>query len=286
MSEVILGTVQFGLPYGVNNLAGKPNHGQIYKMLDFAAKTNISILDTADAYGNASEIIGKYNKQNPGLFEINTKFIIKDLPIHLQLEQSMNILHTDQIRTYFFHNFHDFISSPQQIETLSILKRKGMIRQIGVSVYDNNEFEIAISNTEIDLIQFPFNLLDNVCQRGILMKKAKENHKELQIRSIFLQGLFLMELSKIPINLHPLKPYLLEIRNISKKIGLHVEILALQYANSQDYIDNIIIGVDNLTQLKRNIRIINDIPISEEITKEVNKINVKETTLLSPKNWN
>jgi aryl-alcohol dehydrogenase-like predicted oxidoreductase len=63
MSKLILGTVQFGLEYGVNNQKGIPSSNEIKKILDFAFKRKINILDTAEAYGNSQERIGEYIKK-------------------------------------------------------------------------------------------------------------------------------------------------------------------------------------------------------------------------------
>ena len=81
-NKIILGTAQFGLNYGINNSRGKPSESQVFEMLEYAQQHKVSMLDTADAYGNATSLLGTYNKLNPGKFLINTKFIYK-LILHL-----------------------------------------------------------------------------------------------------------------------------------------------------------------------------------------------------------
>lgn len=283
--KLILGTVQFGLDYGINNSIGKPNIGEIHKILDFAISSGIEILDTADAYGNASEIIGSYFNEKGSVFKVNTKFKGGDKSLVEQLQGSLSVLNLAQVDTYFFHSFEDFKSNKAYLTELVLLKESGLIRNIGLSVYDNLEFEKAIITKEIDVIQFPFNLLDNFHQRGQLIKLAKFKGKQLQIRSAFLQGLFFKNLDGLSSTLSPLRPYLIEIKKIAKELGVEMEHLALSYALQQPEIDYVIIGVDNLEQLQRNIKLIK-IPISNEIIETINKINVKETKLLYPKNWN
>src|SRR5687768_14232655 len=73
LDKIILGTVQLGLDYGINNSTGKPDSKEAFKILELAYKNGICTLDTANAYGNAEEIIGDYHKTNPK-FKVNTKF--------------------------------------------------------------------------------------------------------------------------------------------------------------------------------------------------------------------
>ena len=144
-SRIILGTVQFGLDYGINNHFGKPDTRQVFHILEIASNSGIKILDTADAYGNASELLGEFNKYQPDLFEINTKFKANQVTISSQVAKSHERLNISSINTYFFHSFDDFINYPNLFKELRILKNNGYIKKIGVSVYGNDEFEIAIN---------------------------------------------------------------------------------------------------------------------------------------------
>lgn len=284
-NRIILGTVQFGLEYGINNNNGKPALWQVFRMLEMAAESGIEILDTADAYGNASEILGEFNKLHSGYFKINTKFKAEQEPVDLQVARSLERLNVSSINTYFFHSFGDFMNNRGLLTELGLLKEKGSIQKTGVSVYGNDEFEMVVNTPGVDVIQFPFNLLDNHFQRGRLMKLAKEKGKELQVRSVFLQGLFFKSIGNIPSKLFLLKPYLQKIYEISNEYSLSTEQLALLYALHQPEIEHVIIGVDNLNQLKRNIDITNQ-HLESNIIEEINKIAVQETELLYPKNWN
>lgn len=284
-SKIILGTVQFGLDYGINNRLGQPNAKQVFAMLELAAEGGIEILDTADAYGNASEILGDFNKRKPNAFKINTKFKAGQEPIDKQLRKSLDLLSVNSINTYFFHSFLDFVEFPKLIAELSRLKQNGLIKKTGISVYGNDEFEAAINAQDVDVIQFPFNLLDNRFQRGGLMQLAKEKGKELQVRSVFLQGLFFMNSKDIPQKLIPLKPHLEKIKTLARENNLEMEGLALIYALSQPEIDHVIIGVDNPEQLHKNLKAAEH-RLDASIIKMIDEIAVQETGLLYPKNWN
>jgi len=283
--KIILGTVQFGLDYGINNKSGQPPVSDVYKMLDFAKQNGIKTIDTADAYGTASKIIGDYVKLNPKAFLINTKFKKSDIQIKKQLDNSLKNLNIEKVNTYFFHSFNDFLLYPELIEELKKLKNIGLINNIGISVYGNDELKKAIDCKAIDTIQLPFNLLDNYCQRGKLLEQAKSKGKEIQARSVFLQGLFFIPINELPPKLLALKKYLHYLHEISSINHVSLEKLSLQYAIQQPFIDHVIIGVDNIKQLEENINTANE-KLMNEAVKAIDNINVTETELLYPKNWN
>lgn len=283
-NKIILGTVQFGIDYGINNVSGIPPIETIKKILDFAHSNNILTLDTADAYGSATHTLGLYLRETDNIFKINTKFKKADTSLKRQLDETLSILPIENINTYFFHNFEDFKIGHDLLQELIELKNCNLINKIGLSVYDNNEFREAISCPDIDVIQFPFNLLDNYNHRGKLIKQAKENGKELQVRSVFLQGLFFKNITSVPHSLQALIPYLKRIKNITENNNISIEELALGYALRQREIDNLIIGVDNLEQIKRNVEMAEK-TINSDIVKQIDDIKVIETELLYPKNW-
>lgn len=283
--KIVLGTVQLGIDYGINNKAGKPSKQLAYTILETAWEKGISILDTADAYGDAQTLIGEYHKLNNTVFEVNSKFKGNAINISSQLERTLNELRIDSLNCYFYHDFNDFVNKPDLIQELIALKEKGKFKQIGLSVYENSELELAISNPHIDFIQLPFNLFDNINERGILLQEAKKQQKIIQVRSIYLQGLFFKEPQALPIKLAPLSPYLDQIHEIAKTYRLTIEELAIAYVMLQKQIDEIIIGVDNPDQLKVNLEMFGK-EFDPLLRNEIEKITVEEKELLYPKNWN
>ena len=283
--KLILGTVQFGLDYGINNSLGKPDKEKVFEMLEYAEEEGIKILDTADAYGNATQLLGEFNKKKPEIFLYNTKFKAGKQSLHAQLANSRRLLNTLSINTYFYHSFDDYTQYPNLKEELSVLKSEGSIKYVGISIYDNEEFRKAINDPLIDVIQLPFNVFDNKHQRAALMSLAKQHGKQLQLRSVFLQGLFFKQAEELTGKLKSLRPYLITLKNIAENYQLDIEHIALLYALQQEEIDYVIIGVDNLNQLKNNLSVCRN-KLSPDIINEINQIKVKETELLYPKNWN
>ena len=281
----ILGTVQFGMNYGINNVVGKPSKDSTFEMLQFAFDQGIRELDSAEGYGDAHTLIGEYIRTTNQKFNINTKFRLNEsTSIRVQLENSLKQLNIDFVKVYFYHRVADLIKHPKSIDKLYSFKEEKLIRKTGVSIYSNEEFEFCINNDGIDVIQIPFNLLDNFSKRGSLISEAKENGKELQVRSVFLQGLFFKNPDTFPPVLKPLSKYIFQLTELALRHNTSLHDLALGYVWNKSGLDQIIIGVDSKEQLKQNLDT-TEISFSEQLTKEIDRIVVIEESLLSPINW-
>lgn len=288
ISKLILGTVQFGLDYGINNAEGKPKTAEVHKIFEFAQKAGIQVLDTADAYGNAVDLIGNYHLNSLELFNVITKFKTSANSDTLNLEalvnQSLERLNIPQIFAYLYHSFDDYKKYYWTFQKLIDLKKEGKIKYIGVSIYTNEQFETTLNDENVDIIQLPYNLLDNDNQRGALIKKAKQNGKIIHVRSVFLQGLFFKDLNKLPEKLLPLKDDLEKIKTIANDYKISLADLALNYAVNNPLIDGVLVGVDNIQQLQTNLTAL-ETTLNDEVIKEINQIFVKNNALLNPSNW-
>lgn len=288
-NKIILGTVQFGLDYGINNSSGKPDSATIKSILDLAFENNIRLLDTAEAYGNSQELIGEYHKTSTNRFDIITKFSAKrtNLSTNLieRISQNLSTLQVNSLYGYMFHSFADFEYYYLNFKDQLIqLKNSGVIKRIGVSIYTNPEFEKLLNYPDVDLVQLPFNLLDNNSKRLALITKANENGIEVHTRSVFLQGLFFRSLDTFPEKLSPLSSYLKEIQKISSNANIQVKELALNYALQQSKIDGVLIGIETVGQLQDNLKSIQT-KLPEKVVERIDQLHVIETDLLNPSNW-
>ena len=287
-SKLILGTVQFGLHYGVNNTTGKPSKENIKSILDSAYNSGIQLLDTAEAYGDSQNTIGEYHNNSTNKFNVITKFSSNtegfSLNIIERVYNNLKILDVDKLYCYMFHSFDDFNKYFEKYrKDLLTLKRDGIINNIGVSLYSNDELESVLKFNEITLVQLPFNLLDNNNKRGNIIKKAKAKGIEIHTRSAFLQGLFFKNTSEFTVKIKPLEPYLNLLNDLCDE-DYKMNDLALNYVCNQKNIDKVLIGVDNVHQLESNI-LSEKKNIKKELTNNIEVIDVKETKLLNPSNW-
>lgn len=288
IDKVVLGTVQLGMSYGINNTEGKPNEQDSLNILREAFAGGIRTLDTARAYGSALQVIGNYHKTSHETFKIINKFHANSTQLSRDVQVELDELQIRQFEAYLFHAFNDFRNAtPHLMADLTDLKSRSLVSKIGVSVYDNEQFKLAIESDAIDLIQFPYNLFDNASKRGEMIREAKSKGKELHVRSVFLQGLFFMEETRLSEKMKVLGPYLNSIKLMAQKENIGMPELALSYVLNTEGIDKVLIGVDSLDQLRSNLSVIAKVTtLSKALKTSIDAIDVKETDLLSPVNWN
>lgn len=288
--KLILGTVQFGMSYGINNPKGQPQPNEVFDILDLARKEGIDTLDTAEDYGNSQEIIGQYNVKEPS--ETNLKIISKlshrvyeEEGLITNLSKTLSVLQVSSLEGYLFHSFDNFVRYPALMDVLVRQKEQGKIRKIGVSIYgEDGEEELILANPHIDLVQLPFNLLNNNNHRRPTLERLKAAGKEIHSRSVFLQGAFFMNKEQLPAKVQGLFPYITKVRQIADNAGISIEQLALQYACRQPLLDKVLIGVDSPEHLQKSVSSLTT-EVPDELFREVDAIFVKEAQLLYPKNW-
>ena len=288
-SKLILGTVQFGLNYGINNTIGKMSEKKIFELLEAAYDLGIKTLDTAEGYGNAHSIISNFHRQSKKRFSIITKYSSSnfDYPIDLveRIQFHCSNFNVNYLEGYMFHSYNDFkmnINNDQNV--LDNIKNSGLVKKIGVSVYSNDEIEDLLNFKNINLIQLPFNLFDNEYQRKEILEKARKRNIEIHSRSVFLQGLFFKDVNTLANCFFPLKNNLSELSLILNNNNISIETLALNYPLNKTYVDKVIIGVDSLEQLKNNIKATEN-DFDKSIYEKIDCIQIKNTKLLNPSNW-
>jgi len=288
MNKLILGTVQMGLDYGINNSSGKISLENSCTILSKAFELGIDTLDTAEAYGNAHQIIGNFHLFNPEIkFKVITK-VPHDV-VALEIEQKIKTyikdLNVDYLEVLMFHSFDSYEKNRSIIAVLKNLKNHGIINHIGVSVYTNNQIEALLSDDNVTVVQMPFNMLDNESIRGDLMHKMKAKGKVIHTRSAFLQGLFFKEQFENNSITQKLSNELIAIKNISKEENTSISNLALCYCLNQKNIDQVLIGVDSVDQLVANLKAV-DYKMNHETLIKINALKVDNTDLLNPSLWN
>lgn len=276
MSKIVLGTVQFGLQYGVNS-AGRPNEETVRNILFEAAKGGICTLDTSSAYGNSEEILGRCINQGEN-FKIVSKYPKGVIPVDEMFNRSLKCLKVEKLYGYLLHHFEVYKNNPKVWDEFLELKESGKVQKIGFSLYSPDELELILNRkSPFDLIQVPFNIFDKKFLPYV--KELHEKGVEIHVRSTFLQGLFFKDRNALPEKLQPLKKYLLQLDEYSYKTGLSISEIALNYNLQNPYIDGVLIGVDNVEQLKTNLASVKDTPVNIEI-------DIKEQDLINPVNWN
>ena len=276
-----------GSDYGINNITGKIQLSKSLEILEFAFLNGIKHIDCAESYGNIHEILGVFKKGNPKVeFNIHTKLSSIDSKTSAinKVKKFLTAIRANQIHSLMFHSYSLYKKNRNHLNDYLKMKEDGLINNIGVSVYLNEEIKKLIYDDNIDLIQIPFNMLDNSKEKLDLIKEAKLNGKIIQARSIFLQGLFFKNPEEENIIVKKLYNELSEIKKISKQNKVPLDEMALNYVLCFDCIDYVVIGVDNLKHLKKNIMALGK-SLDENIFNEINSINTENKFFLNPSNW-
>lgn len=283
MNKLCIGTVQFGLNYGINNQFGIPDQPAINQILSFAYDKNISYLDTANVYGDSQIKIGKQHHER---FNIISKFPNVNTVQEFQFEfqKTLSQLRTESIYAYLAHDAENLIAKPKLWNNLQDLKEKSKIKKIGFSLYNPEQLITLLSlNLVPDLVQLPYSLLDKKFEP--YFEQLKSLGVEIHVRSVFLQGLYFMNPFNLPEKLKGLKQELLQLYSICKEFKIDMSFLALNYILSNKNIDKVVIGIDNISQLEKIYGLIITFKINSNLIDVVNKITVNQKELLNPANW-
>lgn len=283
LNKLVLGTVQFGLDYGVNNPLGMVSESEVSNILSLASSRSISIIDTSSAYGSSEAVLGKAIAETKTDFKIISKYPKSDISVQESFEQSLINLRQDRLYGYLVHHFDFYLSNPNLWSDMKSLRDKGFVEKIGFSLYSIDQLEYLIdNNVDFDIVQFPYNVFDR--QFEPYFSLLKERKIEIHVRSVFLQGLFFKDLGALPKKLITLVPYLQSLRSYCSLKDITVEEFALNFVLNNDSIDGVLIGVDNSTQLHINIECAQKC-ISREDIDFINSILIENKELLNPVNW-
>ncbi len=296
MAQLCLGTVQFGMKYGINNTLGQPAEEKVFEMLDTAIEGGIRVIDTARAYGTAEILLGRYfeNRKDIDSLQIISKLrpnIIDDHAadcysiVRKEFEDSLKRLRLQSLDGYLLHT-PQYIYNSEIVKSLQRLKAERLVNHIGVSIYDLQEGYAALETEGLDYVQLPYSILD---QRGVqegFIPKAKEKGMTIFTRSAFLQGLFMMENEHIPAPLKHVAPYLITFENLLKKYNIDKTAALLKFVCQEKNIDYLVFGVDTNEQLLQNMHICKKQKIPDAFMEEVKHTFVNiEKSIIFPSLW-
>ena len=286
-SRLALGSVNFGLDYGVANSAGKLSQLELEKILFASEEAGIKVIDTAQAYGDSEAQIGALCCD--GRFKMVTKIGV-DLPkgcvknsVSNLVEQSCKRLNQSSLYAVLLHRPEVLLGDEGGIivRELLTLKEKGLISKIGISIYSPEILEDLSKLLDLDIVQVPFNVFDQQIYTTGWSNKLKNKGTEIHTRSVFLQGLLLMDHSILPTFFKSNWPELFHSwYEFLKMTGSDAVRVALQFALKQDWIDNIVVGVDSAAQLRSLLEI-----ERSEISLELPDLRSEDTNLINPSNW-
>ena len=254
--DLILGSAQFGMPYGIANNFEQVKTPEIEKIIKFSVKNNIKYIDTAISYGNVEAILSTIDLKNFN--------IINKIPTYeknygnirnwakLTVNNSLEKMKLKKFDSLLIHNIENIDNKnfKKLILTFEEMKKNKIINKLGISVYNNDQLKKIFNIYNIDIVQLPYSIFNRSFEKNGWLEKLKKNKIEIHGRSIFLQGLLLVKAKNLP------RKFLVWEKLWSKyNIWLDDHKLSaleacIEFIKNSKYIDKVVVGVNSLNQLK------------------------------------
>jgi aryl-alcohol dehydrogenase-like predicted oxidoreductase len=288
LSKVIVGTAQFGLPYGVANSAGVLSHEESCGIMQMASESGVVRLDTAQAYGTSERVIGSFNEAR---FEVATK--IGPFPdvqaswanwLSDRVRSSKANVAPHELSTLLFHDTTQFSNESRDKALLALRVACNEFPELvfGASIYDPIEWEQLKDVSELNVFQVPFNVFDRRFETSGAIKEMFQMGKVVHVRSAFLQGLLLMD----PDNLNP---YFSRWAQLLKKWQSHciknnqsIIGAAAGFALRTPFVNGVIFGFDSRSQLEELIAELRSSSLEEFDYPDFGEL---PGDLLDPRRW-
>ena len=287
INKISIGTAQFGSAYGIANKVGEVSEDQVLEILDEARLRGICKLDTAPTYGNSETKLGKCGVKD---FSITTKLSninsdVKDVRgyVHREIGKSLRRLRVNYLDVVLFHNELNLKTQNGYLayRALDDLKTEGVIKKIGVSTYFSRSLESILREYEFQTIQLPYNVVDRRFES--FNSRFSLQNFDIQARSLFLQGLLLIEGDEAEKNCRAWIAKKEIWRNFLNKSKLTAYEAALFFGLSNRLVDTFVIGLDGLAQLQNLCKVLESFNFNIKYLYE--ELESNDESILNPFAW-
>ena len=280
-SKLSIGTVQFGLDYGVTNQGGQVTIDEARGILNFAKQNNIITLDTAPLYGNSEKVLGEIGVDDYQIITKTTFLKDNENEVVNNFYKSLENLHRAQVEGLLIHNINDIENKQFEalFEKLNALKERGLVKKIGFSTYTPEQVVFLLANFDFDLIQVPFNVFDTRLIDNGLLQALKDKGVEIHIRSVFLQGL-LLDFDSLGGYFSSWENKFDDYQKMVKDSGFSLLEYALNFVLHVEEIDKILVGVNNNKQLIEIVK-----ASQKKVDDPLLPFSINDINLLNPSFW-
>jgi aryl-alcohol dehydrogenase-like predicted oxidoreductase len=283
--RLVLGTVQFGMPYGISNRTGQVSLAGVRSILDGARAAHIDTLDTAVAYREAEQRLGEAGVRD---FRVVTKLPPRPTDstgaaawVEQTVEQSLRRLGVTRLHGLLLHRARDLIGADGRgiLGKMRELQAAGHVSRLGVSVYDPEELDEVVPIFEPEIVQAPFNVFDRrLATSGWLSRLAAEG-VAVHVRSVFLQGLLLLPAAQRPAQFAPWRELFARWDAWLQRERLSPLRACLAFALSHRDVDGVVFGVESREQLDEIIAsAVPGVAVPEELS-------TADPDLINPGRW-
>jgi aryl-alcohol dehydrogenase-like predicted oxidoreductase len=284
--RIALGTVQFGLNYGIANQRGQLALAEAESVLECARQHGVDTVDTAIAYGESESVLGAIGVSD---FKIVTKLpsMPKDCRdvagwMYDQCLGSLGRMQVDSVDGLLLHRSQELVGPLGSAlnKALQGLKTDGLVKKVGVSIYSPSELDLLMPLCDIDLIQAPFNLIDRRMATSGWLSKLHAAGIEVHTRSTFLQGLLLMREDNIPSGFSRWNHLWRVWHDWLEMSSTPAVTACLAFVQRFPEIDKVIFGVDSIQQFEQ---IIDAAALSASL--DLPDLDCEDEQLVNPSKW-
>jgi aryl-alcohol dehydrogenase-like predicted oxidoreductase len=277
-----LGTVQFGLDYGISNEMGRTQETEVQEILSEAARLGIQVLDTAPSYGVAEEVLGRALPADHD-FDIVTKTRPGAVTsVAADFEKSCRWLKQTNLYGILVHHAEDLLGAEgdRLMDDLLGLKQSGRVRKVGVSVYTGDQIDAVLDRLRVDLIQAPVSVFDQRLIQSGHLRKLKQHGMEIHARSVFLQGVLLMPADRLPAHFDRVRSRIRDYQTVLAEHGLTLQGGALGFVRGIRELDAILVGVNTIEHLRQDVA-----AFQETAPIDYSAFAVDDDSILNPGEW-
>jgi aryl-alcohol dehydrogenase-like predicted oxidoreductase len=294
MPRLALGTAQFGLPYGLGDSPRRLERGVARDILAAAWESGIDMLDTAAVYGDAEKVIGELRpagarfavvSKTPrlGLASIGPAEIRS---VQQAVRRSISLLGVNALDALLVHHAPDLLAKGGAglFRALEELRDEGIIRRLGVSVYDAATLKSVLDGYPVAIVQLPINVLDQRFLADGTLAQLARGGIEVHARSVFLQGVLLIEPGQLPERFANIRGQVRRIQSDAARAGMSPLAAALEFVAGCPGIARVVIGVNSAAQLRTDVAEFSGAGAARE-KLDFGSYAVQDPAMVDPRSW-
>jgi aryl-alcohol dehydrogenase-like predicted oxidoreductase len=291
--QLCLGTAQFGLPYGITNTSGQVAETEVRALLAQAAAAGVSLLDTAQAYGEAEAVLGrtlppahdfqlisKLPAQNQNAFTAEDR-----LSWDQAWERSCVRLGEPHLDALLLHSAADLCKPGGEHlrQWLLSLRERGLVRRLGVSIYGPDDLD-GVAPDLLDLVQLPLSLYDQRLTADGTIARLRAQGCAVHARSLYLQGLLLTPVASWPAWVNPVsREHHARLEQVATDRECSLLDCALGFARAQLDLEAVVLGLCSRLELQQLLQAWGRISPWEE--GEWRTWALQDAGILDPRHW-
>jgi aryl-alcohol dehydrogenase-like predicted oxidoreductase len=279
--DLVLGTAQLRGTYGaIGRPSTRRTDGEAESFLARAIELGFTAIDTAPAYDDAEEIIGR---AAPPSVPVHTKVAANIDPV-TSVARSLARLQRNHVEVLYFHDSRIAGHDPEHLIDDAAALVGEQIGSLGISVYESSELAATIDDGRFRVVQLPMSILDRRIDDALL-KRAHDSDIVIMVRSVFLQGTILTAADDLPPQVRALAPYIDAVRGLAREVELSVPALAMAWVKQRPGVAGVVVGAQSVAELEELASAWDALPLDEAVVNACETLPRTPDQLCDPRLW-